>query len=561
MPNYRKLGLPKLTGNTGADIQNLRNAFYQQDEQLRYLFEHLDGGNFTDEFFSSINDGVARWKTDNRVEIDTAGLVSEVLSAADDAFTRFEQTVQGITLTVVDSEGNETSIKLSDGKLDMTGLVTFTDLSTQGKTTINGSNITTGTLNADLLKAGTINGIEYYSRDPHDPNSYLDMYSSMLHTRKIGTGNTGYPVYHDVYVRPGMISCEYGDIEQTQYIIDYEYDGIRMYGSEQEASRSDVKASITLDDYKYLKIRGRPKRGLWYEGRDNAILASNEVPSGDAYYPLIDIKTPNGDWSMGSLGIHDYMYFVYTKDNDYDTESNKTERYFIDPENGFIMSGATAVNRYYTASSTASGKSYSCGFGVGNGGVNRGIYDFTRGQWTLFNDDTDTVMRTTGAFYFFADTDASVVPYAIVLGHSSDRHPMLHSNVDDYGHIGGLNYRWNTLYTYNVDTKYAPNVSSDRRWKKDISYDLSSLDGIFDLLEPAVYRMKGDAKELLRFGFIAQDMAGALEKLGLNPDDYAVLQKDENGYYSIGYTETNALLWNEVQKLKSRIAELEKGVA
>ena len=44
------------------------------------------------------------------------------------------------------------------GTIDMTGLVTFTDLLTQGQTVINGSNITTGQINCDLLNGGTIKG-------------------------------------------------------------------------------------------------------------------------------------------------------------------------------------------------------------------------------------------------------------------------------------------------------------------------------------------------------------------------------------------------------------------
>ena len=35
MPQYRTMGLPKLTGHTDTDVKNLRDLFYQQDEQLR----------------------------------------------------------------------------------------------------------------------------------------------------------------------------------------------------------------------------------------------------------------------------------------------------------------------------------------------------------------------------------------------------------------------------------------------------------------------------------------------------------------------------------------------
>lgn len=55
-------------------------------------------------------------------------------------------------------------ISLISTGINITGYVTFNDLSTSGKTTINGSNITTGRINADLITTGTLVGIEVISR-------------------------------------------------------------------------------------------------------------------------------------------------------------------------------------------------------------------------------------------------------------------------------------------------------------------------------------------------------------------------------------------------------------
>lgn len=44
-----------------------------------------------------------------------------------------------------------------------TGMVTFTDLETGGSTTINGSNITTGTISADRVTGGTLEGVTIVS--------------------------------------------------------------------------------------------------------------------------------------------------------------------------------------------------------------------------------------------------------------------------------------------------------------------------------------------------------------------------------------------------------------
>ena len=49
------------------------------------------------------------------------------------------------------------TIKINASKINISGFVTFSDLSTSGYTTINGSNITTGTINANLAKIININ--------------------------------------------------------------------------------------------------------------------------------------------------------------------------------------------------------------------------------------------------------------------------------------------------------------------------------------------------------------------------------------------------------------------
>lgn len=65
--------------------------------------------------------------------------------------TVIDQTFENITLTVIDANGDETSLKLSDGKLDLKGMVTFTDLENNSNTVINGNYIKTGTISAARL--------------------------------------------------------------------------------------------------------------------------------------------------------------------------------------------------------------------------------------------------------------------------------------------------------------------------------------------------------------------------------------------------------------------------
>ena len=83
---------------------------------------------------------------------------TEALNKANTASSRIEQLKDSITLSVTDGMvGNTAKIRLGiddetrEASIDLTGAVSFSDLSTAGKTTINGSNITTGMLSAERI--------------------------------------------------------------------------------------------------------------------------------------------------------------------------------------------------------------------------------------------------------------------------------------------------------------------------------------------------------------------------------------------------------------------------
>ena len=86
---------------------------------------------------------------------DIEGNITEVESA----ISSVEQTANSITSKVNGLDGKYTEIKQTIDGIDLTGKVSFSDLSTAGKTTINGSNITTGTLSADRVLGGTLKGV------------------------------------------------------------------------------------------------------------------------------------------------------------------------------------------------------------------------------------------------------------------------------------------------------------------------------------------------------------------------------------------------------------------
>ena len=113
----------------------------------------------------------------------TASGLSASISSVDGRVTTLNAAVGGISSRISDAEGNistlnqtankinwlvksgtsvsdfqmtDRAISLMAGSIDLSGYVTFTSLTEAGKSTINGANITTGTLSADKITSGTL---------------------------------------------------------------------------------------------------------------------------------------------------------------------------------------------------------------------------------------------------------------------------------------------------------------------------------------------------------------------------------------------------------------------
>lgn len=82
--------------------------------------------------------------------------ISKIDQKADQISFSVESKVDGNSIISAINMSPE-SIKINSSKVNITGFVTFSDLSGTGTTTINGSNITTGTINANLAKITNIN--------------------------------------------------------------------------------------------------------------------------------------------------------------------------------------------------------------------------------------------------------------------------------------------------------------------------------------------------------------------------------------------------------------------
>lgn len=214
-------GFPQFTKETSDKdkIKQITSYLYMLLEQLRYSFCNLDKDNFNetgfDEIVNIITEPVYVQLENDEKQIlalqvtaeglgarleDAEGNITSLTATANSLTTRITnaegdvsslqqtatalqsrittldgsvssltQTVNSITLSVSNGESSSTIKLMRDGvvvsskSISFSGMVTFSDLSTAGQTTINGSNITTGTIDAIDIYGCTIEGSTFRS--------------------------------------------------------------------------------------------------------------------------------------------------------------------------------------------------------------------------------------------------------------------------------------------------------------------------------------------------------------------------------------------------------------
>ena len=184
---------PRFTEEEGTRerVDRVYDYLYQLLQQLRYTLANLDSDNFNDTGLDDLkNETTAPLKDElemfRRAIVGEGGSISDVvqtgvsfsvmISDLSKNVTKIQQTVNGITLSAENGKDSSTVRILSNGVLissavvKITGMVTFADLSREGTTTINGSNIKTGTISAIRIASCVIDGSEinlYYGSSEH----------------------------------------------------------------------------------------------------------------------------------------------------------------------------------------------------------------------------------------------------------------------------------------------------------------------------------------------------------------------------------------------------------
>lgn len=174
----------------------------------------------------------------------TVGSFSSRISNAEGEVSSLYQTVNGMALTVTNGESSSTialvrdGVAVSSGNISFSGFVTFSDLSGSGNSTINGDNITTGTINVDLIKPN--NGIYVaFSNAVSATSMYTKNYvlgeNATMCLGSVSTISTIRSAY------PGAISLEGTTILRSpSYICSYRNNGYEFH---------EILTSANIKDY------------------------------------------------------------------------------------------------------------------------------------------------------------------------------------------------------------------------------------------------------------------------------------------------------------------------
>lgn len=183
-----------------------------------------------------------------------------------------------------------------------------------------------------------------------------------------------------------------------------------------------------------------------------------------------------------------------------------------------------------------------------------------------------------GGIHLLSDGAIILEPYSvnwaatygnvIVGAQGTERGVEIRPNTDNNGSLGYSGSRWKYCYSVN-----GVSVSSDARLKENTSDDFTKLTEAFAKLRPVTYEYADIKDGKTRIGFIAQELEETFKEVGLDPDKFALLQKDELDHesdmakfigdttvYSLNYSEFIALNTAMIQRQQAEIESLRKTV-
>ena len=203
-----------------ADINVTTNGISQKVSQLETKTNTIDGkiqshdARIQNAESKLTSEGITNIVKDAKFIKDIEGNIKEVESA----ISTVEQTANSITNRVNGLDGKYTEIKQTVDSIDISGKVSFSDLSTSGKTTIHGGNIKSGTISANTISGGTLQGVSLQTYEGNSSTGVRIHAGGMqLNDTSFFYNNEGkfelqckqgvaFSSQKDIYIMPGLLA-------------------------------------------------------------------------------------------------------------------------------------------------------------------------------------------------------------------------------------------------------------------------------------------------------------------------------------------------------------------
>ena len=260
--------------------------------------------------------------------------------------------------------------------------------------------------------------------------------------------------------------------------------------------------------------------------------------------PILEGKKQAGTWLKITTNVapfYDCTVNVYVQEYGEDGDGNKYSTYFN-------VSTALTIPAGETESEPV------CIRGTATRYVRA---KFENGPWSAIGSLLDESKYEYGNWYALSSdgqyTQRQPATKLIVKGHIvPDGEPSSYN-------LGTSTQPWNTVYTQDGTVS-----KSDINAKNTIQPLNKQHEILFDSLLPVSFKYNNGSSDRKHFGFIAQNVKGAILQSGLTTQDFAGycewMNDDGSAGCGLRYHEFIALNTYEIQKLKSRIQELEDAI-
>lgn len=508
--------------STDEKLDSVQNYLYMLVEQLRYQLFNLDGSNMNEQAKLDFETEI-----ENKIEFAVEGATGEG--------SKLYMDMDRIKLSVTGLEGDYSSLLLMANGLQtrVTGLEgdysTLTQTAEGLQTKVSGLEGNYSTLTQ------TVNGISSEVYDGSG-NSRIAQTASTLSAVVTGSGSSAKLNMAKSDIQLGVNNGE------KSATITLSGNGISMQSKKIEFTGSVLFASDLGEKGTTVIDGGRIQTGT---------IDASLIKTGTIDADLVNVKGLLTVYSGASIG----GYMGYTTSNTVDKtagicllNSTGTSAVIVTGSGAAIKTatGANTLNEVVTTDTQAYVK----------GGFNGYYYS----QLSCTRPDAST-----GAIITLTTVNNTATRRLIMTNSGTFRPDTLVSTADHYN-LGTGEYRWYTVCGKNGSFETSVTTWSDRNAKQNITYDMAQYAAFYDALRPTPFMYKDNQSGRTHTGFISQDVEQALLDNGLTSTDFGgfVIERIEEGEperYALRYEEFIALNTWQIQKLKARVAELERRMA